>query len=431
MTWLGAIASLALGVALAAAVGHRLAARSRRDRLGRLQQALGRSERILQQQQQSGRDLGSRLAIAEKRCARLEHSLVEIPDLAQRLAATRKLRDIPERALDLVQEVFEPRYSVFYRASRGALVALAVRGESEFAVGHRVRPGDGVVGRAALKQGPLTPEDLVDGKPDADARVHVPERGFSLCLPITSGGRTLGVILVGPCAPATSRWSEIGRTIAMITSVVTTGAEVIREQRRLAETDGLTGLMNRTHLLGRAKALLEADPGPRSVGFFLFDVDHFKNYNDTNGHLPGDELLKALSLLLREKTREDEIVGRYGGEEFLIAMPNADREVALRAAERIRALIAATPFPHRERQPGGCVSISGGLSVWPIDGEDLGTLLKRADQALYAAKRAGRNRVCAWATAELDAGHDADPVAGAVSRALFEDQLENGSEPDA
>ena len=100
--------------------------------------------------------------------------------------------------------------------------------------------------------------------------------------------------------------------------------------------------------------------------------------------------------------REDELVGRYGGEEFLIVIPNVDRDQALRAAERIRATIAATPFPHGSTQPGGCVSISGGVSLWPMDGDGLETLIKRADTALYSAKRAGRNRVCGDPLLELD-----------------------------
>jgi diguanylate cyclase (GGDEF)-like protein len=184
------------------------------------------------------------------------------------------------------------------------------------------------------------------------------------------------------------------------------------------------------HLLQRVHDLLAADPGPRTVGFFLFDIDHFKRYNDTNGHLPGDELLKSLSQILRENIREDELLGRYGGEEFLMVMPNVDRDGALQAAERIRSLIASSPFAHAEKQPAGRVTVSGGVAVWPMDSDDMETLLRQADEALYAAKRAGRNRVVAYAPAGL--GSDADParVERAVARALLEDGLEADLEVD-
>src|SRR4030095_15889379 len=192
-------------------------------------------------------------------------------------------------------------------------------------------------------------------------------------------------------------------------------------QNRLAQTDGLTGLLNRTHLFAQTRDLLKADPRPRSVGIFLFDLDHFKHYNDTNGHLAGDQLLRQLSQLLREKTREDELVGRYGGEECLVVMPTVDRDQVLRAAERIRATIAATPFPHGDQQPLGCVSISGGVSVWPMDGDNLETLVKRADMALYAAKGGGRNRVYGDAMLELDPGTESTRIAEATADALRED----------
>jgi len=304
-----------------------------------------------------------------------------------------------------------------------------VHGESDFAVGHRIKTGEGVVGWTAVKQLPYTPEEMrfesgvVRGLHLANG---APEQGFSLCLPVTNQSRTLGVILIGPCERSIPHWREIGRTIALITSVVITSATVLRDQRLLAKTDGLTGLMNRMHLLSRVAELLSADPGPSTLGFFLFDIDHFKQYNDTNGHLPGDELLKSLSQILRENIREDELVARYGGEEFLMVMPNVDRDGALMAAERIRSLIAQTSFPHSDKQPMRCVSVSGGVAVWPMDGDDVDTLLRQADDALYAAKRAGRNRVCAWAPEGLGPETEPARVERAVEGALLESDLEHG-----
>jgi diguanylate cyclase (GGDEF)-like protein len=425
-TSLELIGYLVIVTALAGVLGYRVAVAARDPRLRKLQQGLSRADQTVQQQRRTAEELCARLEDTESRCRQLERSIVEIPEIAQRLSATRDLREIPEKALDLVQEVFHPYYSVFYRAGRDGLVAAAVRGESEFAVGHRIKTGEGVVGWTAVKQLPYTPEDMrfesgvVRGTHLAKG---VPEKGFSLCLPVANGSRTLGVILIGPCEREIPHWREIGRTIALITSVVITSATVLKEQRLLANKDGLTGLMSRMHLLQRVHELLAADPGPRTVGFFLFDIDHFKRYNDTNGHLPGDELLKALSQILRENIREDELVGRYGGEEFIMVMPNVDRERALHAAERIRRLISTTAFPHAEKQPGGRVTVSGGVAVWPMDGDDVQTLLRLADDALYAAKRAGRNRVQAWAPAGFAADHESAQVHRIAEQAILETDL--------
>jgi diguanylate cyclase (GGDEF)-like protein len=412
--------------ALAGALGYRVAVASRAARLRKLQQNLSRVDQTVQQQRRTAEELCARLESTESRCRQLERSLVEIPEIAQRLSGTRDLRQIPEKALDLVQEVFQPLYSVFYRAGRDGLVAASVRGESEFAVGHRIKSGEGVVGWTAVKQPPYTPEDMrfESGVVRATHLARgVPEKGFSLCMPVTNGGRTIGVILIGPCERPIPHWREIGRTIALITSVVITSATVLKEQRLLAKTDGLTGLPNRSHLLQRVHELLTGDPGPPSVGFFLFDIDHFKKYNDTNGHLPGDELLKSLSQILRENIRDDELIARWGGEEFLMVMPNVDREEALGAAGRIRGLIAETPFPHAEKQPSGRVTVSGGVAVWPMDSDDVDTLLRLADEALYAAKRAGRNRVCAWSPAGLGGEGETETVHRVAQQALLEADL--------
>jgi diguanylate cyclase (GGDEF)-like protein len=411
---------------LAGVLAYRLAAASRDARMRKLQGSLQRFEQGGQLQRRTAEELCARLDAAEARVRQLERSIVEIPEIAQRLSATRDLREIPEKALDLVQEVFQPLYSVFYRTGRDGLVAAAVRGESEFAVGHRLKAGEGIVGWTAVKQLPYTPEDMRFESGLARG-THLakgaPEKGFSLCLPVTSGSRTLGVILIGPCERVIPHWREIGRTIALITSVVITSATVLKEQKLLAKTDGLTGLMNRTHLLARVKDLLAADPGPRTLGVFLFDIDHFKHYNDTNGHLPGDELLKSLSQLLRDNIREGELVGRYGGEEFIMVMPNVDRDEAVGAAERIRRLIAEQPFPHADKQPAGRVTVSGGIAVWPMDGGDVDTLLRQADEALYAAKRAGRNQVTAWRPVALGGDPEPEAVDRAVAQALLADDL--------
>jgi len=126
---------------------------------------------------------------------------------------------------------------------------------------------------------------------------------------------------------------------------------------------------------------------------FIFDIDHFKKYNDTNGHLAGDEILKGVSQVLRENLRPCDVACRYGGEEFIVAMPGARGNEGLAAAERIRAAIESTKFPRAETQPGGRITISGGVAQFPVDGTIGNDLILHADQALYQAKAAGRNRL--------------------------------------
>ena len=140
------------------------------------------------------------------------------------------------------------------------------------------------------------------------------------------------------------------------------------------------------------------------MSVFLFDIDNFKNYNDTNGHLAGDKLLQELAGLVNEAVRKDDIFGRFGGEEFLLIMPHTNAPQALLAAEKIRALLAAHPFAFADRQPLRKISISGGVAEYPLHGLDAAGLLHAADEALYEAKRGGRNKVLqASATASAQA----------------------------
>jgi len=390
------------------ALGFYPGRRDRRDRMRALEQQAAQYERRATEAQRANEDLWERTERAETAVRALQFSIVQIPEIAQRLSGLRELREIPDRTLDLVQEIFQPTYAVFYRVSNGVLVAASVSGDCEFRAGHRLEPGEGIVGWTAVKQLAFTPEDAELESATVRSRNLArctPKKGFSLCIPIVSQERAMGVILVGPSSRQLPHAREIGRTIALLASVAITSARVFHQERLLAKTDGLTGLLNKTNAYQRLQDLMcgEGAEVPR-LSVFLLDIDHFKQYNDTNGHLDGDELLKGMGALLRENSRENEVVGRYGGEEFLIVMPGTPKDTAIKVAERIRGLVEATPFAHADHQPGGRVTISGGVATWPGDGEDADALLRNADAALYEAKRTGRNRVLAYSAPELATG---------------------------
>ena len=123
----------------------------------------------------------------------------------------------------------------------------------------------------------------------------------------------------------------------------------------------------------------------------MIDVDHFKLYNDTCGHLAGDEVLRNIAAIFRRCIRESDCVGRYGGEEFLIILPETVADDAWRIADRIRSRLAEEDFP-ADSQPVK-ITISGGIATFPGNGRSPESLLKSADAALYQAKDHGRNRV--------------------------------------
>jgi diguanylate cyclase (GGDEF)-like protein len=164
--------------------------------------------------------------------------------------------------------------------------------------------------------------------------------------------------------------------------------------REMATRDALTGLFNRQAFDVRlADELRRTRRYQRPLSLILADLDYFKNYNDTNGHVRGDHLLNELAGVFLAAVRATDFVARYGGEEFAILLPEAPRAAACEVAERVRATVAAYPFPLRESQPGGCVTLSLGVASCLEDVAPEGNLVEVADQALYRAKKAGRNRV--------------------------------------
>jgi diguanylate cyclase (GGDEF)-like protein len=168
---------------------------------------------------------------------------------------------------------------------------------------------------------------------------------------------------------------------------------------RLAEmalTDSLTGLPNRRHFeqaLRGELARIGRYGGRCAVA--MLDLDHFKAYNDRNGHGAGDVLLQELGRVIQGHLRAGDVGARYGGEEFAVLMLNTGCAEAMHVVERLRQIVESHPFPHRQHQPGGWLTFSAGVAECPGDGETYEALLERADAALYGAKAAGRNRVLA------------------------------------
>ena len=160
------------------------------------------------------------------------------------------------------------------------------------------------------------------------------------------------------------------------------------ELQRASLTDALTGIGNRAALDQRLdEEIARAQRHGAARSLMLADADHFKQYNDTCGHPAGDVVLQMLARVLRRRTRASDFVARYGGEEFAVLLTTTGRDSARRVAEQIRAAVEATEFPERK------VTISAGVASFGGNIRDRESLLRAADEALYAAKRGGRNRV--------------------------------------
>jgi diguanylate cyclase (GGDEF)-like protein len=215
-----------------------------------------------------------------------------------------------------------------------------------------------------------------------------------MAAPVIFKDKLLGVIGIGDIENPVGNESDLLRMIADIAGVALINQITLDEAQHKANTDPLTGLNNRNYFFQMAQHYVEKSiKDESSISIFLFDIDNFKHYNDTNGHAAGDKLLIELSQLIRETTRKEATIARYGGEEFIVMLSGITNKEAFLYAERLREKIAQYPFLHREKQPLGFVSISGGIASFPEDGDSIHKVIQLADMSLYRAKSEGKNRV--------------------------------------
>jgi two-component system, cell cycle response regulator len=224
-----------------------------------------------------------------------------------------------------------------------------------------------------------------DAVPDADGPPPV------LC-PIHFGEQLLGVFLLAPRAPARQGDPALARIIAQELGGALRMASLVEESRLMATTDPLTGLLNRRAFVEQVmQDFRRTARYSDSFSVILLDIDHFKKINDEKGHTSGDAVLVAIARLLGESVRDCDVVARWGGEEFVIALPCTPLEGAEELAERIRARVEALEV----FDVGGNrvhVTASFGAAMQSCD-DTLEHLIDRADRAMYTAKGSGRNRV--------------------------------------
>ena len=186
---------------------------------------------------------------------------------------------------------------------------------------------------------------------------------------------------------------KIGRTIFKFLTGGNIESAYHEEIYRLTTVDGLTQIYNKRYFTETLeRELSRSHRYRRELSLIMFDIDHFKQINDTYGHLAGDYVLKHLAQVIKAKIRREDMMARFGGEEFAIVLPEIDNYNALQFAEKIRKLVVATKFRFEDADID--VKISVGVATAQPEETDVNEFIKRADALLYEAKKSGRNKVC-------------------------------------
>ena len=225
-----------------------------------------------------------------------------------------------------------------------------------------------------------------------------------ISIPMISYGQPLGLLILSSRHRNAFAHAETQplESVADIFASAIQNANYVQRVKQLAYLDGLTGIFNRRYFEIRvAEEIERARRYNTDLSVIIVDVDKFKSLNDDFGHLLGDEVLRQVSSLLSRQIRKSDVVCRYGGEEFVILLPQTPFEQAMHVAEKLRRTVAEWQFPGVPRP----ITISGGISMFPDHGSARDELVKAADAALYAAKQSGRNRILsAGATRPAAAG---------------------------
>jgi len=351
-------------------------------------------------------DLSARRAAAAQLAARnaaVAQANEELRQSVERLSAQKRLVELLGtmstalqscRSADEVAEVLERGLVALQRAMAGALYLL----EPQSGVLQRARHWGGM--KEAATQ--LAPQDCWalrrsrphQGEGLALRCAHCDTSERTLCLPLLAMNEQVGLL----CLSSDTFDEPLYTLILTASEQVAVTLVNLRMRERLhdqAVRDKLTGLYNRRFLdesLQRELARCRREAS--GLALLLIDIDHFKRFNDEHGHETGDQVLAAVGHCLGTQTRATDIPCRYGGEEFVVAMPRSGLQDAVQRAQALRSAIAAL---HLSSGGGQAlrVTVSIGVAAFPTHGPDATTLLASADAALYAAKRAGRDRVCA------------------------------------
>ncbi|MBU1086314.1 MAG: sensor domain-containing diguanylate cyclase [Candidatus Omnitrophica bacterium] len=263
-----------------------------------------------------------------------------------------------------------------------------------------INESSGILAQTVLEKKPFEIVDAEAKKQIAkkDPIISLFNMDYCLSIPLMAKDRVLGVMLVDNFFSKREITKDDLWKLTMFANnagLAIGNSQEFEKTLVLSNTDRLTGLWNYGYFQHQlAEEVKRANRFNRHLSLLMIDIDHFKKFNDSLGHVAGDKLLKEISEIIEESCREVDLVARYGGEEFAVILPETFKEKAYSSAERIRKLTAAHPCHYKEGQPSKRITISVGVASFPQDASNKDDLIAYADKALYVAKETGRNRVC-------------------------------------
>lgn len=353
---------------------------------------LSREVRQRDRAEQQAKGFNDRLA---ESVAALSRTSDDLRELGQYAGLLQSCRNVPE-ALDVTRRTLA---ALFPHGAGGIYLLRASQDYAELETTwgeHTAKPHELMMPHecwATRRSQPHYLDDVAIGM--ACTHLDVPAQGVAAtaCLPLTAQGISLGLLYIAQPSAGPIPHIAVAVAAAEQLSLALNNLRLQESLRQQSIRDALSGLFNRRYLQeSLPRELARATRRAQPLAVLMLDIDHFKAFNDSQGHDAGDAVIAEFGRLLQSLCREEDIPCRYGGEEFTLILPDTDEAAARRRAEEIRRAVELLVVRHLQRDVGR-VTVSIGLAMSPLHGADAETLQKLADAALYRAKRAGRNRV--------------------------------------
>lgn len=359
----------------------------------------GASEEIFILEQRL-REVSQEFARSSEELNRKREIAFHVPTIVRRLSSRLNPNAIPGVAVRIAKDFFQASHAGYFAPLNESYEFTMLEGVG-FPEGWkhtiRISPNEGILGLALQNRVVVTSDEyrsLKGNKPDAISPFEKAGIAVDLVAPVFGMSKVLGSILIGGCKVRVNEERQYASMLADLLATAYQTAVSIEAVERDAAVDGLTRVYNRRYFsLWFENELRRAKNYSQPLSLLILDIDHFKKVNDSFGHAFGDLVLKAVAREMKASLRTYDLLGRIGGEEFLIASPGSTLDDAAGLAERIRERIRGRSIADPSHEVK--VTVSAGVTSLGEQDATADTLLARADDALYMAKQQGRDRVAA------------------------------------
>ncbi len=342
--------------------------------------------------------VNARLYERERRRA---NQLATISRLGREIASLLNLPELLQHTVTLIQESFGYRDVNIFLVDRPQEIARFAAGSRTDDSDHESGPlpirmgSEGLIGKAIAERRAILENDVQQNADNVEQPSPTVIQS-ELVVPIQRGDQVLGALDVQ--SDQRDAFTEddvfVMQTLADQLGVAMANAELHMAVEHQARTDSLTQVYNHGYFLEKLREYIElSQQSNNHLSLIMLDIDHFKQYNDRYGHVTGDNVLRAIVQVIRQNIKHDDIVGRWGGEEFGVALPNTDAQQALIVAERIRKTLAKFPLTDHAGQPIEKPTVSQGVATFPQHAASFDELVDLADKMLYQAKAKGRDQI--------------------------------------